>query len=323
MDRPAASRPNLGVLGDLFRDEVLSRLSATDLAMVGRVGDSELRKDVVGSGLTRAGTANTRLNLVDFIGSVDRLSWAVKTSGAQKEPHSEIKWGYLENSICTRIAGEGNLEVLHWVLTQKLPPPWDERTVSAALSNGHTHILNWFGRVEGERTGFDTLASIDIDSLEPRNLPLFADMLNEMHKLPDRETEQQRAASGGHRAMLEFMYRAGQPHHADGEVNDYGEPLDRDTWMDFHFGPPYSFDLDTVLDLGLRAAKGGHGDALMWLCEGFPYTNWDFVELGNAVGASAEGTSYQQRFRAARVGDKLDLLEKRLDEEGLSDEMYY
>jgi len=52
MDTPADSRPNLGVLGDLFRDEVVPRLSATDLAMVGRVGDSELRKDVVGSGLS-------------------------------------------------------------------------------------------------------------------------------------------------------------------------------------------------------------------------------------------------------------------------------
>jgi hypothetical protein len=323
MDTPAASRPNLGVLGDLFRDEVLSRLSATDLAMVGRVGDSELRKDVVGSGLSRAGTANTPLNLVDFIGSVDRLSWAVKTSGAQKQPHSEIKWGSLEDSICTRIAEQGNLEVLHWVLNQKLPPPWDGRTVFAAVLNGHTHILNWLGEVEGERTGFDTLASINIDDLEPRNLPLFANMLSEMHKLPDRETEQQRAASGGHCAMLKFMYRAGLPHHADGEVNGYGEPLDRDTYLDYYFGPPYNFDHDTVLDLGVRAAKGGHGDALMWLCEGFPYMDWDFRGLVEAVSASAEGTTYENEMRAARVGDDLYRLATRLDEQGLSDEMYY
>ncbi len=99
MDTPAASRPNLNVLGNLFRDEVLSHLSATELAMVGRVGNSELRKDVVGSSLSRAGTANTPLNLVDFIDSVTRLSWAVKTSGVQKELNSEIKWGSLEDSI--------------------------------------------------------------------------------------------------------------------------------------------------------------------------------------------------------------------------------
>ena len=305
MDTPGASHPNLNVLGNLLRDEVLSHLSATELAMVGRVGNSELRKDVVGSGLSRAGTANTPLNLVDFIDSVDRLSWAVKTSGVQKEPNSKIKWGFLEDSICTRIAEQGNLEVLHWVLNQKLPPPWDGRTVFAAMLNGHTHILNWLGGVEGERTGFDTLADIDIDDLEPRNLPLYANMLSEMHKLPDRETKQQRAASGGHYAMLKFMYRAGLPHHADGEVNGYGEPLDRGTNLDYHFGPPYNFDHKTVLDLGVRAAKGGHRDALMWLCEGFPYTDWDFRELSDAVGESAKGSSYQQRYRADVLSDNL------------------
>jgi len=121
--------------------------------------------------------------------------------------------------------------------------------------------------------------------------------------------------------MLEFMYRAGLPHHADGEVDDYGEPMDRNTYMDFHFGPPYSFDHDTVLDLGVRAAKGGHGDALMWLCRGFPYVDWDFRSLGEAVHASAEGTTYANKMRAAGMGDDLDRLEKRLAEEDLSDEM--
>ena len=105
--------------------------------------------------------------------------------------------------------------------------------------------------------------------------------------------------------MLKFMYRAGLPHHADGEVNGYGEPLDRDTYLDYYFGPPYNFDHDTVLDLGVRAAKGGHRDTLMWLCEGFPYTEWNFRELSDAVGESAKGLTYQQRSQQRYHADVL------------------
>jgi hypothetical protein len=65
-----------GELAEVLAAEVLPRLNPTDVAMFGRVGSAS-RAAVVASGLPRAwGTGGgVPLQLEQFVGSVERLSW--------------------------------------------------------------------------------------------------------------------------------------------------------------------------------------------------------------------------------------------------------
>jgi hypothetical protein len=254
-----ASRPNVGVLGNIFRDEVLPRLNPTDLAMVARVGDSEMREHVVGSGLPRAGTADTPLNLMDFIDSVHSLQWALRASGAQTDPPGGmIYWGSAEDDICDELARKGNLEVLKWVRKQNPPPRWDIFTVDAALDNGHTHILDWMGRAEAERTGCDSLRNID--HVGVKHIGQFRLLLAELLNLIDRPTDLQRFASNGDTNTLRFL------HQVEDDIGD---------------GHTVTFQRDTVVNLGEIATENGQYDTVMWLCQTFKQAGWDYHTLSS------------------------------------------
>lgn len=311
---PGAPLPSLDVLTEIVREEIVPQLNPTDRAMFARAGDSEMQEHVVSSGLPRAGTPKNPLKLMDFLDSVDNLKWALRASGAQVPPRGKIDWGLAKLSICTRLAKLGNMKVLQWVRKQDPPPSWNHNTATAAMLNGHTDILELMGRFEAERTGFDTLVNFRAGGFGRLWSKRYCHMLIELFALPDRETDQQKAASNGNVQILKFMHRAGLPPHHAGALDSLDRLVDRDTDLDFHSGPPYCFDRETVLDLGDRASYGGHRDALMWLCEGFPLIGWDFEDLRGAVTASTE---FDHDFidSTDALYDDLHRLEAKIDED--------
>ena len=126
--------PLLGQLHEELRDvvaaDIMPRLDAVDLAMLGRTGWAG-RAAVVSSGLLRAGSEQgVPLTLEHFCGSVERLDWA-KANGCP--------WG---TQVCSWAAGGGHLEVLQWARVT-YNRPWNEWTCAAAAEGGHLHVLHW------------------------------------------------------------------------------------------------------------------------------------------------------------------------------------
>jgi len=113
---------------DLFQ-EVLTRLDATDRAVLAQVGKPWLAA-VVDSTLPRAGkSSGVPLNIDDFVWSVGRLAWA-KANGCP--------WTW---RVCYVAAKRGRLEVLRWARDHGCP--WDDRTCYAAAACGHLEVLRW------------------------------------------------------------------------------------------------------------------------------------------------------------------------------------
>jgi len=119
---------------DLFQ-EVLTRLDATDRAVLAQVGKPWLAAVVaaasmVDSTMPRAGkSAGVPLKIDDFVWSVGRLAWA-KANGCP----------WVERT-CALAALDGHLEVLRWAREHGCP--WDNRTCYAAAACGHLEVLRW------------------------------------------------------------------------------------------------------------------------------------------------------------------------------------
>jgi len=122
--------PLLDEWRDVLAKHVLARLDPTDCAMLARVGKPWLAV-VVANNLTRAGKVGAvPLNLVNFIGSVERLAWA-KDNGCP--------W---EVETCRYTAEGGHLAVLQWAREHGCP--WDVDTCArVAARGGHLDVLKW------------------------------------------------------------------------------------------------------------------------------------------------------------------------------------
>ena len=105
---------------------LLPLLDPIDRTMLAKVGRG-CRAAVVASGLPRA-LGRVRLRLRDFVGSVERLSWARENG---------CRWDEWTSSL---IAEGGNLEVLKWAREHQCL--WDTWTCAcAARGRGHLVVL--------------------------------------------------------------------------------------------------------------------------------------------------------------------------------------
>ena len=126
------SAPALFEFGTAFlKEEVLGRLDLADRASLLETCRSgrDLVKD---AGLDPS--TSGRLQLKDFVGSVERLAWA-RDHGCP-----------MDTTVCATIALYGQLDVLKWAVEQGLP--WDALTTAAAAEGGHLEVLKW-ARVNG------------------------------------------------------------------------------------------------------------------------------------------------------------------------------
>jgi len=112
-------------LPDVFDKEVLSRLDATDRALLARANRA-CRARVVTCSLSRAVSTSDCINLLittAFTRSIPLLEWA-RANGC---PWHEC--------ICVHAALRGHLEVLKWARVNGCP--WGEFTCHAAARGGH------------------------------------------------------------------------------------------------------------------------------------------------------------------------------------------
>ena len=123
---------------DLFLKEVLERLNPTARASLARTGvafwDLGFPRYIFPIGLLRAETppaagAARVFNIVDFLGSAERLAWA-KANGCP--------WTW---RVCLLAARRGHLKALRWA--RELGFPWNEETSEAAARGGHLAVLQW------------------------------------------------------------------------------------------------------------------------------------------------------------------------------------
>ena len=121
------SAPALFEFGTAFlKQEVLGRLDLADRASLLETCRSgrDLVKD---AGLDPS--TSGRLQLKDFVGSVERLAWA-RDHGCP-----------MDTTVCATVALHGQLDVLKWAVEQGLP--WDALTTAAAAEGGHLDVLKW------------------------------------------------------------------------------------------------------------------------------------------------------------------------------------
>jgi hypothetical protein len=112
----------------LFK-EILDRLEFDDFAMLWET--SRAWQDVLkSSGWNPVFATCVKLRIHDFVGSVERLRWAIS--------HNYEKW---DTTTCAAIASGGKLSVLQWARENGCP--WDEATTKCSARHGHLEMLKW------------------------------------------------------------------------------------------------------------------------------------------------------------------------------------
>jgi hypothetical protein len=183
---------------DLFEKYVLEHLDPTARAELARTGspfrDVVFPRSIFPFGLpARAETTGGSVrvfNLVDFLGSAERLAWA-KANGCP--------WDAV---TCQYAAWGGHLVALKFARQHGCP--WDARTCHFAARGGHLEVLRW-AREHQCPWGSGTCA------LAARQGHLAVLRWAREHGCPWDSQTCERAAGGGHLAVLQWAREHGCP----------------------------------------------------------------------------------------------------------------
>ena len=257
VDKPPAPFHLLVDHPDVFREEVLARLSATDCAMLARV-DKHCAAAVALASLPRAGSSRELpFKARDFVGSVERLVWAEANNApggwgkatvrfvASFGSVATLSWlrVSMTEMLCAAAAANGNFEVLRWALEHGCP--CGVYTFGSAAGGGHLAIMRFLRERECPWTRVTCAKAAGRGQLAALQW-----LIEEGCPWDSRVGE--RAALGGHTHVLSWAFA-------------------RSIVAQWH--PLTSF-----------ATRGGHLETLQWLLE----QGWR-LRLGDAIDAAHNG----------------------------------
>lgn len=255
---------------DVFREEILTRLSVSDRQMLARV-DRRSRAAVLASAsdLPRAGVSeDLPLRLTDFVGSVERLRWAA-SNGAPRGGSGGRSTSLLhDEATLLLVAGFGGVRVLRWLLKRVRRGQsycgGNEMIPAAAARRGNLTVLRW------------AISQTLLSSKKGKKRRRDASFEEEEVELKDEND------------MNNDKKNNGDDDHDDDDDDDTGNYSDDDNVNDMN-GSNMKKDINdgNVFFCGdytfSRAAEGGHIATMQFLRDfGCP---WTAVTCADAAGA--------------------------------------
>jgi len=232
----------------VFRDEVLSRLSPTDRAMLARV-DKRCAAVVALSGLPRAGSSRELpFKVRDFVGSPERLIWGE----ANDAPCG------CDEATMLFVAGVGSVETVRW-MQERMCYPINEKLCASAAAHGNFQALRYtleHGCPCGDYTFGSAAGGGQLAIMQ---------FLRE-RQCPWTQVTCADAAGGGHLEALQWLIRSGCPW--DRRVFECAALGGHTHVLSWAFAHSYSHNPNIRWrSSAVFAARGGHLETLQWLLE--------------------------------------------------------